>query len=102
MEVSDGFERHYSEDVVLRMNVPIYATKLASYCFFKTFKKYVRNMTYKQSQADPCLYFAWRDNVMVVLVAWVDDVMILGPPNMVEQAQQDLERAFTCPGMNQA
>ena len=33
---------------------------------------------------------------MVVLVARVDDAMILGPPNMVEQVQQDLERAFTC------
>ena len=51
---------------------------------------------YEQSQADPCLYFAWRDNAQVVLVAWVDDVMILGPPEMVEQAQQELERAFTC------
>ncbi len=53
-------------------------------------------MTYKHSQADPCLYFAWSDNVLVVLVAWVDDVMILGPPNMVEQAQRDLESAFMC------
>ena len=42
------------------------------------------------------MYFVWRDNTLVVLVAWVDDVMILGPPNMVEQAQRDLERAFTC------
>ncbi len=33
---------------------------------------------------------------MAVLVAWMDDVMILGPPNMVELAQQDLERAFMC------
>ena len=64
--------------------------------FFKTFKKHVRNMTYEQSQADPCLYFAWSDNALVVLVAWVHDVMILGPPNIVEQAQQDLVRSFTC------
>ncbi len=96
MEVPDRFEGHFSGDVVLCMNVPIHGTKQAAYCFFKMFKKHVRNMTYKQSQADPCLYFAWSDNALVVLVAWVDDVMILGPPNMVEQAQQDLERAFTC------
>ena len=52
-------------------------------------------MTYDQSQAD-AWYFAWKDNALVILVAWVDDVMILGPPEMVEQAQQDLERAFIC------
>ncbi len=57
MEVLDGFERHYSGDVGLQMNVPIYVTKQVAYCIFKTFKKHVRNMTYEQSQADPCLYF---------------------------------------------
>jgi hypothetical protein len=29
-------------------------------------------------------------------VAWVNDVMILGAPAMVEQVQQDLEEAFMC------
>ena len=95
MEVPDGFKSYYSGDVVLRMNVLIYGTKQVAYCFFKTFKKHVRNITYEQSQADPCLYFA-SDNTLVILVAWVDDVMILGPHNMVEQAHQDLERAFMC------
>ncbi len=53
-------------------------------------------MTYEQSQADPCVYFIWKDNTLVILVAWVFDIMILGPPDMVEQAQQDLESAFMC------
>ena len=33
---------------------------------------------------------------MVVFVAWVDDVMVLGPPSLVEQVQRDLEKSFTC------
>ena len=33
---------------------------------------------------------------MVVFVAWVDDVMVLGPPSLVEQVQHNLEKAFTC------
>ena len=45
---------------------------------------------------DLSLYFAWVKNALVVLVAWIDDVMILGPPAMVEQVQKDLEVAFTC------
>ena len=67
-----------------------------AYCFFKTFAKHVKNMTYKQSKADPCLYFAWKDNILVVLVAWVNNVMVLGPPLLVEQFQCNLEQAFTC------
>jgi len=57
------------------MNVLLYGTKQAAYCFFKTFKKLIKNMRYKQSRADPCLYFAWVENVLVVLVAWIDNVM---------------------------
>jgi hypothetical protein len=53
-------------------------------------------MTYKQSKADPCLYFAWIGGEMVLFVAWVDDGMVLGPPSLVEQVQRDLEKSFTC------
>jgi len=53
-------------------------------------------MTYKQSKADPCLYFAWIGGKMVVFVTWVDGVMVLGPPSLVEQVQRDLEKSFTC------
>ena len=47
-------------------------------------------------KADPCLYFGWINGNMVVFVAWVDDVMVKGPPALVEQVQRDLEKAFTC------
>ena len=33
---------------------------------------------------------------MTVFVALVDDVMVLGPPSLVEQVQHDLEKSFTC------
>jgi hypothetical protein len=57
---------------------------------------HIKNVTYKQSHADPCLYYGWINREMVVFVAWVDDVMVLGPPKLVEQVQQDLEKAFMC------
>jgi hypothetical protein len=37
IEVPDGFHKWYERDVVLRMNVPLYGTKQAAYCFFNTF-----------------------------------------------------------------
>ncbi len=80
----------------MRMNVPLYGTKQAAYCFFKMFALHIKNMTYKQSKANLCLYFGWINKEMVVFVAWVDDIMVLGPPKLVEQVQQDLEKAFTC------
>jgi hypothetical protein len=96
IEAPDGFEEWYPDDVALRMNVLLYTTKQVVYCFFKTFVKHVKNMTHKQSKADLCPYFAWQDCALVTLVAWVDDVIVLGPPSLVEKVQQDLEKAFTC------
>ena len=54
IEVPDGFHKCYAGDVVLRMKVLLYGTKLATYCFFKMFASRIKNMTYKQSKADPC------------------------------------------------
>ncbi len=53
-------------------------------------------MTYKQSKADTCLYFAWIGGEMVVFVAWDNALMVLGPPSLVEQVQRDLVTTFTC------
>jgi hypothetical protein len=55
IEVPDGFHEWYEGNVVLCMNVPLFGTKQAAYCFFKTFASRIKNMTYKQSKADPCL-----------------------------------------------
>jgi hypothetical protein len=44
-------------------------------------------MTYEQSKADQCLYFVWEGNTFILLVAWVNDIMILGPQELVEKVQ---------------
>jgi hypothetical protein len=45
IEVPEGFHKWYEGDIVLRMNVPLYGTKQAAYCFFKTFAECVKNLT---------------------------------------------------------
>ena len=57
-EVPDGFQKWCQGDIVLHMNILLYGTKQAAYCFFKTFAKHIENMTYKQPKAEQYLYFA--------------------------------------------
>jgi hypothetical protein len=45
IEVPDGFHEWYEGDIVLCMNVPLYGSKQAAYCFFKTFRLQIKNMT---------------------------------------------------------
>ena len=42
IEVPDGFQEWYPGEVVLRMNVPLYGTKQAAYCFFKTLEAHIK------------------------------------------------------------
>ena len=54
VEVPDGFKEWYQGNVMLRMNISLYGTNQAKCCsFFKAFAKHIKNMTYKQSKADP-------------------------------------------------
>ncbi len=63
IEVPGGMEEFYGskEDVALLLNVPIYGTKQAAFCFYNTLVGRVKDSKYKSSKEDPCLYFQWKN-----------------------------------------
>ena len=84
IEVPDGFKSWYPDDVVLCMNVPMYGTKQAAYCFFKMFAKHMKDKNYQQLKADPCVNFVWFGTELTLMVAWVDAMMVLGPLELID------------------
>jgi len=62
IEVPDGMEEFYGkrEDVALLLNAPIYGTKQAAVCFYKTLVGKIKDSKYEISKADPCLYYRWK------------------------------------------
>ena len=60
MRIPDGFKEFYDDDEVLRMNVLIYGTKQAVHYFYKSLVDKVKERSWKQSKADPCLYYLWK------------------------------------------
>ena len=96
MSIPQGWEEFYPGDVVLRMNVPIYGTKQAGACFYRTLVESIKERRYNRSKADPCLYYVWRDGRLSLCLSWVDDILALGEKQDVERIQQDLESKFTC------
>lgn len=51
-------------------------------------------MKYAQSKVNPSMNFARDSDALIKLVAWFNDIIILGPSAMVEKAQQKLETEF--------
>jgi hypothetical protein len=95
IEVPDGFEPYYEDDEVLRLNVPIYGTKQASKCFYKTFVEgLVDSGMYDRSKAQPCMFYKWIDERLVLFVLWTDDVLTVGLPDHVKKVEDDIKSVF--------
>ena len=96
IKIPDGFECFYGKDKVLKLKVPIYGTKQAASCFYKTMVEEIKERKYECSKADPCLYFCQRDGPLSLMISWVDDFMLLGVPDSIEKIKADLMSLFEC------
>jgi hypothetical protein len=38
----------------------------------------LQSMNFMQSKADPCLYYGWGSNQLVIWLSWVDNCLICG------------------------
>ena len=53
-------------------------------------------MQFKQSWADPCLYYAWTVFGLVLWLSWIDDCLVVGPKEAVAIAKKQLTNRFDC------
>jgi hypothetical protein len=96
MYVPQGFERFYPKDVVLLLLHTIYGTVQAASAFWKKLLSALRNMLFKQSKADACLYFKWTQSGLVIFISWVNDMLCCGKYEAVQDAKQSLFKEFEC------
>ena len=54
------------------------------------------DMKYSRSKADPCLYYAWTENGLVIWLSWVDDCLICGTYEAVQIAKKQMMDRFDC------
>ena len=96
MQVPKGFEKYYGKDSVLRLRKPIYGLVQASYCFWRKLVAVMEEIGFTRCKADPCLYFRWTSNGLVIWTSFIDDLMICGGGNAVKQAKHMLMAKLEC------
>ena len=96
LKVPEGFENHYTEDVVLRLKRTIYGLKQAAYAFWRELLKAFAALNYTRSKADPCLYYKWDDEGLILWISWVDDCLVTGPENVVKREKEKMKQLFDC------
>ena len=56
----------------------------------------MQDMKNQRYGADPCLYFKWTSEGLVVWLSWIDDCMVWGPKQIVAQENAEFQRRFEC------
>ena len=96
MEVPEGFERFYPIGVVLLLLKTIYGLKQAAYAFWRKLLEAFWAMGYKRSAGDPCLYFKWVEDRLVMWMSWVNDCFVCDKEQAVKEAKAKLMEEFDC------
>jgi hypothetical protein len=97
MEVPEGFEKYYDPMYyVLLLLQTLYGLKQSAMAFWRQLLKAFRNMKFERSKADPCLYYAWTVEGLVLWISWIDDCLVVGTNAAVRKAKKKLTDRFDC------
>ena len=56
----------------------------------------MRSMKCEKSKTDPCLYFKWTENGLLLWLSWIDDCLCVGHPVEVAKAREEILNKFEC------
>ena len=49
-----------------------------------------------RSSADPCLYYKWKDDRLIMMLSWIDDNAIVGYEKDMLDLKKELMTQFEC------
>jgi hypothetical protein len=96
MEVLEGFGKYYPTGYVLFLLKTIYGLKQVAVTFWKQLIMAFASMKYARSKADPCLYFSWNVNGLIVWILWDINCLVCDKDTGVLIAKQQMMDLFDC------
>ena len=77
MRQPEGYVKPGSENLVCRLNKSLYGLKQSPRCWNSVLNSYLLELSFKQSDADPCIYIKNANDTKIVLAVYVDDLIIM-------------------------
>ena len=59
----------------------LYGLKQSNHNWNKLLHQYLTEMSFRQSKADPCIFFKTMRNDITILLVWMDDIIIISSSN---------------------
>ena len=93
IEQPERFEVGSRETHVCRLRRALYGLKQAPQAWHLRIDNYLREMGFKQSKADPNLYFL-AGEVPLILVLYIDDLFLTGDEQLIADCEANLVAKF--------
>jgi hypothetical protein len=94
MRVPQGFEKYYPVNVLLELLKTIYGLKQAAFEYWRALLKAIQDMGLQRNKADPCVYFKWTNEGLMIWSSWVDDLLSCGDKAEVQKGREALKKHF--------
>jgi hypothetical protein len=89
-----GFEEFYDDHTVLLQKKCLYGLKQAAMAFYMKLLAAASKIGLKRSSANPCLYYKWEGERLVIMISWINDNMIFGPSDLALKLKSNLIKQF--------
>jgi hypothetical protein len=97
MYVPEGFKPYFpTGEWILLLLKTIYGTKQAAKRFWLFLLGIFKTLAFKYNRADPCLYYHWGENGLVMWASWVDDCLGIGIKSEVLRTKNLIAGKLKC------
>ena len=94
MSQQEGFIKAREGNKVCRLRKAVYGLKQSANRWNHEIDSILKENRFEQSQADPCLYIKRYDDELVYILLYVDDLLICGNIELIEQTADVLNQHF--------
>ena len=77
MRQPEGFEEPGREDQVCHLHKSLYGLKQSPRCWYEQLSTQLECTGFRQTKADPCLFYKWESGRLTVISIYVDDLILL-------------------------
>ena len=103
MEQAEGFKETGKEDHVYKLKKSIYGLKQSAKLWNDTLTTCLKELGFKQSRADPCVYTLDQDGDNITLAVYVDDLLMFGSNEvLIEKIKKQLAKKFEMKDLGEA
>jgi Reverse transcriptase (RNA-dependent DNA polymerase) len=96
MDIPQGFERFYEVNSVLKLLRTLYGLVQAAMAFWQKIVLMFATIGFKQSKADPYLFFKCSDHGLCLCISYIDNLAGTGSKNAVLQSKKSITQIFEC------